>query len=204
MGGLIMGWTGMQPPYHGDKKRWLQDEFTSENEAFRWSLTDLYIKGNQAYGIKHVEDRKTGITLHEALVFLLSFRKEEWSYKVMGESVHPYYYNAPKKLLDTIQALYPPINENAKLWREKCRERSNQLKNKKLEIGQVVKFAKTLDFRVFQENTFTYVKDNGKSLFLAKNGIKCRIPKWQEREHEILANVNDLVKEYHQQYGELR
>jgi hypothetical protein len=199
-----MGWTGMQPPYHGDKKRWLQDDFTSENQDFRWSLTDLYIKGNQAYGIHHVEDRKTGITLHEALVFLLSFRKEEWSYKVMGESVHPYYYNAPKTFMDKLEALFPPMNDNAKAWRQKCRESSEKQKTKKLESGQVIKFAKPLDFRVFQENIFTYVKDNGKSVFLTRNGVRCQITKWKDRDYEILANVNDLVKDYHQQYGELR
>lgn len=196
-----MGWTGMQPPHHGDKKRWLMDDFTSENQDFRWSLTDLCIKGNQGYAIHHVEDKKTGITMHEALVFLLSFRKEEWSYKVMGESVHPYYYNAPKTFLDKLSALFPPVNDNAKLWREKCRANSTKLKAK-LKDGQIIKFARPLNFRTFEENVFTYVKENGKSVFLTRNGIRCQITKWQEREHEILADVNDLIKDYHNQYGE--
>lgn len=196
-----MGWTGQYPPSHGDKKKWLSDEFTSENQDFRWSLTDIYLKGNQGYAIHHVEDRRTGITMHETLVFLFSFRKEEWSYKVMGESVHPYYYNAPKALLDKIDALFPPLNDNAKLWRQKCRENSTKQKAK-LQDGQIVKFARTLDFRAFQENVFTYLKRDGKTYFIARNGIKCQITKWKEREYEVLADVNDLIKDYHQQYGE--
>jgi hypothetical protein len=196
-----MGWSGMNPPSHGNKKQWLIDEFTSENQDFRWSLTDLYIKGGQAYGIHHQEDRKTGIVMHEAIVFLLSFKKDEWSYKEMGESVHPYYYNAPKALLDKIDSLFPPMNDNAKAWRESCRKHQAK-KGITLKDGQVVKFAKTLDFRVFQANTFTFVKHDGKSLFLAPNGVKCRIPKWQDREFTVLADVNDLIKDYHQQYGE--
>lgn len=196
-----MGWTGQQPPHHGDKKKWLIDDFTSENQDFRWSLTDLYIKGGQAYGIHHVEDKKTGITMHETLVFLLSFRKDEWSYKVMGESVHPYYYNAPKALLDKVDALFPPLNDNAKAWREACRKHQAK-KRITLKDGQVVKFAKTLDFRVFQENTFTFVKHNGKNTFIAKNGIRCQITKWQDREFTVLADVNDLIKDYHEQYGD--
>lgn len=195
-----MGWTGNYPPSHGNKKQWLIDDFTSENEAFKWSLTDLYIKGSQAYALHHQEDKKTGIVMHEALVFLLSFRKDEWSYKVMGESVHPYYYNAPKALLDKMDNLFPPMNDNAKAWRNECRKHQAK-KRVKLESGQIVKFARPLNFRVFQEDTFTYLKDNGKTVFLTKDGIRCQITKWQEKEFTVLADVNDLLRDYNDKYG---
>jgi hypothetical protein len=49
-----MGWTGMYPPAHGDKKRWLLEEFNQAGEVGTnpsWTLSDLSIKGNTAYGI---------------------------------------------------------------------------------------------------------------------------------------------------------
>ena len=50
-----MGWTGHAPRYDGDKKQWLIDEFTSENADFRWTISDLSIKGSEAYCIHHQE-----------------------------------------------------------------------------------------------------------------------------------------------------
>ena len=187
-----MGWTGHAPRYDGDKKQWLIDEFTSENADFRWTISDLSIKGSEAYCIHHQEDKKTGISIHEALVILLSFRKDEWAYKEMGETVHPYYYNAPKKLLDKIDGLYPPFNEQAKQWRHKCRE--NQAKAKtKVKDGDVVKFDKTISFGWFTEDTFTVVKHDGKTSFRTKDKTLCRITNWRQRDFKVLGNVHEVL-----------
>lgn len=196
-----MGWTGQYPPAHRDKKRWLIDEFTSENENFRHTLTDLSIRGNTAYGIYHQEDKKTGISLHETMVFLLSFRKEEWCYKEMGETVHPYYYDCPKTLLDKIEALYPPFNDNAKAWRAKCRE-NHAKKKAQLKDGDVVKFDRPLNFRFFTENIFRVSKQGARVGFRARNGILCTITKWKEREHQVIADVNEIVREFQLKHGE--
>lgn len=196
-----MGWTGNYPPSHGDKKQWLIDEFTSENADFRWTLTDLSIKGSEAYGIYHQEDKKTGISIHETMVFLLSCRKDEWSYKEMGETVHPYYYNAPKKLLDKIDGLYPPFNENAQKWRAKCRE--NHAKAKvSLKDGDVVKFDKPISFGWFTEDTFTVIKSNSKTSFRTKNKVLCQITHWKKRDFKVLGNVNEVLSEYNRLHGE--
>lgn len=196
-----MGWTGQQPPYHGDKKKWLEEEFSNENTDFRWSLTDLSIRGSEAYGIYHQEDKRTGISTHETMVFLLSCKKDEWSYKEMGETVHPYYYNAPKKLLDKIEALYPPFNDNAQKWRAKCRQ---EQENKKVALkdGDVIKFDKPISFGWFTEDVFTVVKINSKTSFRTKNKILCQITHWRKRDYKVLGNVNEVLTNYYELKGE--
>lgn len=196
-----MGWTGQQPPYHGDKKKWLEEKFTREDANFRWSLTDLSIRGSEAYGIYHQEDKRTGISIHETMVFLISCKKDEWSYKEMGETVHPYYYNAPKKLLDKIEALYPPFNENAQKWRAKCRQ---EYANRKVSLkdGDVIKFDKPISFGWFSEDTFTVVKINSKTSFRTKNKLLCQITHWRKRDYKVLGNVNEVLTEYYELKGQ--
>jgi hypothetical protein len=110
-----MGWTGMSPRYDGDKKKWLEDQFTGKNSH----LSDLSIKGSTAYGI--------------------------------------YWWND-----------------------------GNSTKHEAIPSGALVKFARELDFRSFKADTFTLAKDGRKTFFYAPNGTKCRIPKWQTRDHQII------------------
>ena len=163
------------------------NEFTSETDTHKWEFTDVSMKGNTAYGIYKSQDKVTGIILAEALVILT--RKEgDWIYfKEMGESVHPYYYDAPKKLLDKLDALYPPYNDNAMAWRAKCREMSAKKTNSKLTVGDVVKFAKPISFGSFSEDTFTHEQYRGKGgAFRATNGVLCRITKWKQRDFTVV------------------
>jgi len=117
-----MGWTGMTPPYHGDKKRWLADEFKQVGEIGTnpsFELTDISIRGREAYGILNVvkaDGTKTGF----GMVILLECSAKEWGMKEMTEDMMPYYFNAPKKLIHKLDELYPALNDNARKWREKC------------------------------------------------------------------------------------
>ena len=101
-----MGWTGSLKIDNLTTKKWLEKEFTSESDDHKWELTDVSMRGSVAYGIYKSQDKKTGIVLAEGFIILT--RKEgDWIYfKEMGESVHPYYYDAPKRLLDKLDALY--------------------------------------------------------------------------------------------------
>lgn len=198
-----MGWTGMYPPSHRDKKQWLQEQFTSENENFRWGLTDISVRGSVAYAIYHQEDKKTGISLHETMVILLSCRKDEWAYKEMGETVHPYYYDCPKKLLDKIDAMYPPFNEQARAWRNKCREQvSKKQTATKLENGTVIKFDTPLNFGWFTEDVFAVVKDGAKVRFRSRKGTLCRITNYKDRPYKVLADLNEIITDYEEKYGQ--
>jgi len=52
-------------------------------------------------------------------VFLINKEGGEWGYKDMHESMGPYYYEVPLKML---KAADPPENETAQNWREKVRK----------------------------------------------------------------------------------
>lgn len=182
-----MGWTGTQKFGSLATKDWLVNQFSQESETHKWELTDVSMRGTTAYGINKVQDKATGIILAEALVILT--RKEgDWIYyKEMGETALPYYYDAPKKLLDKLDALFPPFNDNAKAWRDACRAKATKKKSAKLSIGDVVKFATPMQFgALFSEDTFTYESYIGRDAFRATNGVLCRITKWKQREFTVV------------------
>jgi hypothetical protein len=112
----------MQPPYHGDKKRWLEEQFNQNGEVGTnpsFKLTDISIRGREAYGILHVvkaDGTKTGC----GMVILLECSAREWGMKEMSEDMLPFYYNAPKKLIYKLNQLYPPVVENQRVWRDRC------------------------------------------------------------------------------------
>lgn len=56
-------------------------------------------------------------------------------YKLMEESTGPYYYDAPKVLLDK---LTPTDSEYAIEWRRKCRDRAAA---RKVKVGDIIRFA---------------------------------------------------------------
>lgn len=195
-----MGWTGFRKPLGGTRKDWLIKEFKHENDTHKWYLTDVSMRGSTAYGIYWVEHKATGQLDHEGMVILTSVSGDEFRYKEMGETVEPFYYDAPVSLIKKLDSLGTPKNENAKIWREKCRK--NSLTEKKVLVdGQIVKFSEPLNFRTFKEDTFTYVKQFGKSVFLTRNGTRCQITNWKKREYKVIADVNDILRDYHKQYG---
>jgi hypothetical protein len=183
-----MGWTGMQPPAHGDKRRWLLEEFNQAGEVGTnpsWTLSDLSIKGNTAYGI-YTMVRVDGSWHSMGIVILMSFRADEWAYKDMTEEMMPYYYDAPLSLIHKLEKLCPAIEGNARQWRDYCIAQATKIKVK-LETGTTVKFKHELNFRLFKADTFEVFKDGRKTFFYAPNGVKCRITKWQDKEYEVIA-----------------
>lgn len=183
-----MGWTGSLKLDSLSTKEWLEKEFTSESETHKWELTDVSMRGSVAYGIHKVQDKATGIVLAEGFI-ILTRREGDWIYfKEMGETVHPYYYDAPRKLLDKLDALYPPINDRALHWRAKCREMAEKKAKAKLKLGDIVKFDKPMSFGSFEEDTFEFSLYRGKaSAFRSvKTGTLCRITKWKTRNFTLL------------------
>ena len=83
-------------------------------------------------------------------------------------------------------ALFPPCNDNAKVWREACRASATKKSNAKLSVGDVVKFAKPMSFGSFSEDTFTFEKYGNKDSFRATNGVLCRITKWKTRDFTVM------------------
>jgi len=184
-----MGWTGK--PFSGSVKDFLISENSGSDADFRWSYVDVSMRGSVAYGIQLREDIHTGITLAEALVILT--RKEKgWLYtKELGETVMPYYFDAPKKLIDKLDAMYPPLSDNAVQWRLMCRENAKKSKIK-LKNGDIVKFANPMTFTFrngrVSVDTFEYVEYQGKrNIFRVDNNI-VRIPNLNKRVFTVLSN----------------
>lgn len=53
-----------------------------------------------------------------AVVVLLDRKREEIGYKLMDETVHPYFYDCPEEILNMLTD--PPPNYGALQWRHKC------------------------------------------------------------------------------------
>lgn len=184
-----MGWTGTLN-HVGSVKDFLINEFTSENDTHKWELTDVSMKGSTAYGIYKVMDKPTGIITGECIV--IRTRKEDgWIYyKEMGESTMPYYYDAPKKLLDKADLLYPPCNDHAVEWRAKCRAQLNKAKVR-VAFGSRIKFDHELSFKFasgeFKSDTFTLVEyGNRRGIFQTAENQLVRIPNWKKRNFTVL------------------
>ena len=181
-----MGWTGIQY-FGGNRKEILQNEFFHETESVRQELIDCSLRGSTIYGIYRHTDKQTGKQDHEGIVILTSLKDGWLSYKEMGESVGPYYFNPPISLLDKLDALGEPCNEFAREWRTKCREFHKKHNfSKKVAEGSLIKFAKPLNFGHFQEDTFRLLKDGKRTLFRTKANTLCRISKWKTREFTII------------------
>lgn len=120
------------------------------------------------------------------LVVILDRTKGEFGFKSMDESMGPFYINCPLNILDM---LTPTTNKYATKWREHCRATA-ALKNsaKTVQHGDVVKFDTPLSFGPYgKEDRFTVCKDGSKIRFqMDKNGILCRITRWQQRPFTIL------------------
>jgi len=190
-----MGWTGSQYYGKGSRKDFLIQEFKQANATHTWWLSDISMRGNTAYCISWVKDETTGEEKHEGMVILTEKRREDpdWIYyKNMGETVLPYYFDAPKSLITTLNALGEPYNDNAKQWRERCLANAS-VKKPKLKFGDVVKFAHPMSFSFstgrIEEDTFTYVEYGTKrNVFKTSQGNLCRISKLANREFTVLSN----------------
>jgi len=120
------------------------------------------------------------------MVVILDRKKGEFGWKSMDESMGPHYHNCPAKILDLLTA---PTNEYALKWRNQCRANLLQKKSAKtVRNGDVVQFKDVLHFGPYgTEQTFTVCKVGKTVRFqMEKNGLLCRITKWQSRPFTIL------------------
>jgi hypothetical protein len=117
-------------------------EFTSTNPAGdRWSVIDQSTRGSVWYGIGRL-DRVGEAPRFWGLVWLVSRKNGEFSYKDMSEFEGPYYWDMPKRLLDQLEKLAPNPGKTAIDWRAKCRAKiaANRKPARELSPGQLVRF----------------------------------------------------------------
>ena len=140
-----MGWWGKARyccPYGKERiAAVIEDEQKNcENEKFKWEVVDSAIKGTTVYLATRRTNKETGESEVYAEVCLTCWDpKGFFMVKSMSEDMGPYYYDAPKHLLDKLTA---PYNDSAREWREKCEAKRAAQRNaevKKLPMGAKIR-----------------------------------------------------------------
>lgn len=173
--------------YHRPKgqtdREHLQSELFTDT---KFTIIDSVTKGTTFYGAVH-----DGLTDEVwALIVLQQRLRGHYNYsrKVMDETVGPYYYDCPDRILDL---LTPTENECARAWRMACRTRNAQRAARpKIKAGDTVRFADRFAFGDGHEgDTFVFISG---STFRAAGSInRYRIPRWRDRSFEKVST--DIV-----------
>lgn len=113
-----------------DVKREMDEEIFREWETSNGNckLIKSTMYGSTYYGAIQKTNNNTKESEVFAVVVLTSVENHKYfnlSYKDMDETEHPFYYDCPESIL---KLLTPTDNENANIWREKCRKRSKDKK----------------------------------------------------------------------------
>ena len=148
-----MGWTGTHKYKDESMQNFVEREIKYNSNFER--IGKGFYKNGAFYGA--VKNKKTGAIIAEVILFQFSKNNEHeniW-YKEQDETVGPYKYDCPDRILDL---LTDPLNEWAASWRKKCREQNAKSKIK-LTPGTKVKFKTDFTFsgnRIV--NTFLYTE----------------------------------------------
>jgi hypothetical protein len=156
-----MGWMEVHKESGVSYKEYFQEGMS------KGEIIDSCTKNGVFYGAVRIHETQEVV----CLVVLIRVQRGyyNFSYKWMDESMHPYYYECPDRILDL---LTPTENKYANEWRAICREKNKNAIRK----GDWVKFEKPVKFmngrvkRVFQYdkgNMFTFA------------GYKYRIHGWR-------------------------
>ena len=127
-----MGWTCYYAYGEKDKKTLMTKELEQYGDV---KVLKAAMKGSVYYAA--CINTKTPNEIW-AIVCLTRLDHGEFGYKDMDETMHPYYYNCPKSILDM---LTPTTNVQALQWREACRKpksESTLKKLNKLPIGSII------------------------------------------------------------------
>ena len=137
-----MGWTSYHATRFKEVNRGRKSTMTvdvkreMDEEIFRgWKTSDGNCKliksamyGSTYYGAIQKTNNNTKESEVFAVIVLTSVESNKFfnlSYKDMDETEHPFYYDCPESIL---KLLTPTDNENANIWREKCRKRNKDKK----------------------------------------------------------------------------
>lgn len=139
-----MGWTF----YHCDNPNKIEEVrnlYTWQEDDRGAEVVDIAAHGNTVYVAVHYWNPEED-NIHAAVVLTAQNNKDwcNFGYKDMSESMNPYYYDCPKRILDR---LTPTDNDYALEWRRKCEEkRRRKTELDKLKDGQrIICNGKTLE-----------------------------------------------------------
>lgn len=142
-----MGWTYT----HKQRGQSVKDFFRQEFNHEYGEVIDVAQKGyTEAYVAYRIPaHNKFGFHYPErviAIMCCIRYTRDYYNfgYKDMDETMHPYYYNCPERIL---KLLTPTDNTSAWEWRQTCWEKINKRKARpKLKVGDKIKFKTPLNF----------------------------------------------------------
>ena len=110
-----MGWTYIKKV--DDVIGYLKNELNSENSEVKFRILEMKKIGKVVYIATEYTKKQNMETRIFGTVVLTENSDGEFGYKIMDEEMGPCYYDCPAKILNL---LTPPLNNNAKCWRELC------------------------------------------------------------------------------------
>lgn len=119
-----MGWTEYTDTPHKTRAEMVRDELSqapAPDSGHAWGFEYMTERGSTVYAVAWHES-KTRPRHYYGMVILTSRKDGRFGYKDMSEDAQPYYYDAPVKMLDMLDRLDPNPTEQARTWRQKCRE----------------------------------------------------------------------------------
>jgi hypothetical protein len=166
-----MGWTHTNRPSYQTPTEFIKEHFSWEGEKYTCKVIETSVKLDVAFAAVERIEKATGNREVWALVLLLHHMPKSYynfGYKDMDETMGPYRYDCPAKILDL---LTPTDNEYALKWRAECRKRLSQKVS--MPAGTIVKFDDELDD---WGNTFVKVKHTRKHVYRSvKTGSYVRL-----------------------------
>lgn len=123
-----MGWWEQDKKHNENWKAWANRKYTFTSENFSNTVVDCssLVGFRELYMVCERHEFQTGIKYRYALVVLVSKTKRgTYMVKEMDESMGPYYYNCPKRLLKKLSPVrklrvFNNAYGSSKEWRKIC------------------------------------------------------------------------------------
>ena len=145
-----MGGDGVQGKFPGVKKF-----IETEAKFDEYDVIAHALKGDQLWTV--LQHKNSGEK--SAVLFLLRRYATEYDYKVMGEGMHPYYYDISERLF---KMLTPTTNKYALEWRAGVEQRLQQVKSNKAKpmgVGTLFKINGSTHMVVEKEKKTLIIQD---------------------------------------------
>ena len=180
-----MGWTETHKPVGVSVDTFFDDFW--KGTGIKWLSKGYLVNMSEYYRPAINKDGEAF-----AVVMLIRFSRDSYfnfGYKDMDDTMGPFCYQAPKEMLDLLDKYPEPKSEEARKWRQLCREHIAKMKS--LREGTVIRFSRPLSFTSgFTEDTFRLYKSGsrrkGLRLQAVSNGAPVIISRWKNRDFEIV------------------
>lgn len=119
-----MGWTFFQDNPQLSRAQIIERELSQParpDNPLAWGFDSIAERGAVVYAIAW-HDAPGRPRAYFGLVVLTQRGRGDFGYKEMDETVHPFYYDMPARMLARLEKLSPDCGEQARAWRDKCHE----------------------------------------------------------------------------------